>query len=511
MRVLAWLPVLSTVLLVASPAAAQTLFAWPDTAVDVSKYTTVEECHAAVVRVIESVRRREFFVHRVWRDTLPYDPAEDVRPVPAEAREAARSCGTRFSDVEAQPVSEYRMLVPLYFAAGWDDKAEALMKRRLEAAAREGDAELAAALDTVVYMYSGRTGTAWGRTSLVGFPGLPVDPPRLDLVNAVVDEYLPRISDRVRRIRILMTQVRLARLGARLDTARIEWAAPQILSLVDSLSEAEKAQLADELTGFSEDKDKLEERLYREVYRAIEGVNQRRALLDSLRHSTAAYVREFRRQRPKDVNVPYGRPAPTLEADVWLGCGDRCEPRPTPGRVSLVVFFYHDVVRELPYDRHKCVRVISGAEGIRAHCPRLVYTLRRLADRFPELDITIVTRTHGFFGYLKEDMTAEKEAELLRRWLEYFGVRAVISMTETDYWRLPNHDRRRIDEPTTNEVNYSFDGPAGPRPNGWSVLIDEDGLIVYDTVLQPDSRSFAYESQLIEMIEALLERNAARR
>src|SRR5690606_8113878 len=155
---------------------------------------------------------------------------------------------------------------------------------------------------------------------------------------------------------------------------------------------------------------------------AIEGVNKRRALLDSLRHSTAAYVREYRRQRPKAVNVPYGQPAPALEADVWLGCGDRCEPRPTPGRVALVVFFYHDVVRELPYDRYNSVGGSSGAKAIRGDSPRLVYTLRRLADRFPGLDITIVTRTHGFFGYLKEDMTAEKEAELLRRWLEYFGV-----------------------------------------------------------------------------------------
>ena len=512
MRGFGWLSVLSSVLLAAPPVAGQTLFTWPDTAVDVSTYTTVEECHAAVLRVTESVRRNEFFLHRVWRDTLPYDPVEDVKPIPAEAQEAARSCGARFSDVEAQPVSEYRMLVPLYLAAGWDEKARALVKRRMDAAAREGEAALAAALDTVVHVYSGRTGTAaWG-LSLAGFPGLSVQPPRFDLVTEVVDEYLPRVSDRMRRVKILMAQVQLARFGARLlDSARIEWAAPQILALVDSLSEAEKAQLAEELTGFTEDKDELEQRLYREVYRAVESASKRQVLLDSLRHSTAAYVREYRRQYPRAVDVPYGQPAPALEADVWLGCGDECVPRPAPGRVSLVVFFYHDVVRERPNDLHQCIGVIANASGIRAHCPRLVYTLRRLADRFPELDITIVARTHGFFGYLKEDMTAEKEAELLKRWLESFGVRAVIGMTETDYWRLPNRDRRRIDEPTTNEVNYSFDGPAGPRPNGWSVLIDEDGLIVYDTVLQPDSRSFAYESQLIEMIEALLERNAARR
>lgn len=511
MRAFGWSVALLGVVLVASPAGAQTLFTWPDTAVDVSRYATVEECHAAVVRISESVKRDEFFAHRIWRDTLPHDPVEDVKAIPPEARAAAQRCGERFSSVEAHPISEYRMLVPLYLAAGWEEKARALVKRFLEAAEREGEVELAAALDTVVYIYSGRTGAQEGRMSIAGFPGVSVQPPRLDLVDEVVDEYLPRIADRVRRVKILMAQVRLARQGTQLDTARIEWAAPQILALVDSLTEAEKVQLAEELTGFSEDKDELEERLYKEVYRSIEGVGQRQALLDSLRHSTAAYVREFKRQRPRAVNTPYGMPAPAIEGDIWLGCEGSCEPRPAPGRVSMVVFFYHDMVRERPNDWHRCVQVIADARGIRAHCPRLVYTLRRIADRFPELDITIVARTHGFFGYVKEDMTAAREAELLKRWLESFGVRAAISMTQTEHWRLPNHDRRRIDEPTANELNYSFDsGPAGPRQNGWSVLIDEDGLIVYDTVLQPDARGMAYESALIEMIDALLERNAPR-
>ena len=41
-----------------APAGAQTRFAWPDTTVDVSRYTNVEDCSAAVARVREGITRR---------------------------------------------------------------------------------------------------------------------------------------------------------------------------------------------------------------------------------------------------------------------------------------------------------------------------------------------------------------------------------------------------------------------------------------------------------------------
>lgn len=497
---------LASVVLVTDPAAAQTLFIWPDSAIDVSRYPTIEDCHAAAQRVMTTLSRNEFFEHRIWRDTLPNDPAEEAKPVPAAVREAVRSCGAKFASADSVSLEDYRILLPLYIVADWDDQARRLVARRLEVAARESDEVLTAVLDTVVAIYSGNP-----RNTFRGLPGISVRPPRLDLVEEVVQEYLPRITDRVFRIKLLMAQLHASRRGeARFDSARIEWVAPQILALVDSLTDAEKEKLAEELTGFSEDKSKLEERLYRRIYASIESDSKRRALLDSLRHSTAAYAREFRRQQPRSANVPYGEPAPMLEADIWLGCGDRCEPRPAPGRVSLVVFFYHSKVRERPREEHVCTQVITNPQEVRAQCARLVYTLRRLIERFPELDVTIVTRTFGFFGFVKENVTAEVEAELLRRWLESFGVRATIAMTETQHWRLPNHDRRRIDEPTVNEVNYSFNGPAAPRNNGWSVLIDEDGKIVYDTIILPDRRYDDRETRLAEMIEVLLDRSRPR-
>jgi len=497
---------LAGVVLHAAPLTAQTFFIWPDAVIDVSKYATIEECHAAADRARRTAEKNEFFEHRVWRDTLPYDPVEAQKPVPLPVVEEVRTCAAKFADEGSVSLRDYRLLIPLYVVAGWEDKARALVDRRLREVG-DADAEtLAAVLDTVVAIFSGNP-----RGRFQGLPGITVTPARLDLVDDFIQEYLPRVTDRVRRLKFLMAQVDLARWGGpRLDSARIEWAAPQILALVDSLTDAEKERLAEDLTGFAEDKSELERRLYRRVYGAVERASDRRALLDSLRHGTAAYVREYRRKNPKNVNVPYGEPAHRIEADVWLGCGDRCEPRPAPGRVSLVVFFYHDVVRERPNDSHKCVQVISNPRGVRAHCPKLVYTLRRLQERFPELDVTIVTRSFGFFGYVKEGVTVRDEAEYLRRWLESFGVRATIAMTDTKYWRLPNHDRRRIDEPTVNEMNYSFDGPIAPRNNGWSVLVDQDGVIVHDTILGPDDRYDDRETRLVEMIEVLLDRNRPR-
>jgi len=150
--------------------------------------------------------------------------------------------------------------------------------------------------------------------------------------------------------------------------------------------------------------------------------------------------------------------------------------------------------------------VIASPEEFRLSCAAPIYVLRRLIDRFPDLDVTLVTRTRGHFAYEKESITVEREAELVRRWLESFGVRAVIGMTETDHWRLPNHDRRRIEEPTVNEENYSFDGAPGLMRNWTAVVVDRDGLVVWRGVIDR-----ATEQTFSDVLQVLFERGGSGR
>src|SRR5690606_8362411 len=155
------------------------------------------------------------------------------------------------------------------------------------------------------------------------------------------------------------------------------------------------------------------------------------------------YVRELRRMwtratgRPGETLMalcpgcgkPLGERAPTLEADFWLGCDDPCGPRPTPGRVSLVVFL----------QSRGCAGVPENDGEMYGNCASVLFPLARLTQRFPEVEFTVVARTVGYFHYLKVPDPAE-EAELIRRWLDAYGVRAALAVTNTDYWRLPSHD-----------------------------------------------------------------------
>lgn len=479
------------------PVAGQALFEWPDTAVDLSEYSTVEECLAAVSRAREALAIHEERVLGIWRDTVATDPGEWRKPIPGAVVETARWCAKRFAEVESTPLSDFRFLLPLYVIAGWEETAKALIDRRLAAIAADDEvSEVAAVLDTIAHIYGGGGGD----------PALPlaVRPPRLDLFDGVLAEYLPRLSDRVKQILLYWTVLRL---GSYRDPAALEEYATRIEALTDSLSESERERLSDELKRIQNiyddeafDGDRMSA-LMQVVFRS-----RRQMLLDSLRHSTAAYVR-FSRDTwarastwPAETylfGMPVGERAPTLEGDYWLGCGDPCTPRPAPGRVSLVVF----------YSPGNCTGVVDHSATLYARsCARVLVPLRQLEERFPELETTVVARTHGHFSYLKEGVTPEREAELTRRWLDSFGVRAALSMTDSDYWRLPSPDRRRIDNDIPNVTAYRFGETwqwSANRP--WAFLIDEAGMIVHAAELIGSDAG----EMLAELIEVLLERQRA--
>ena len=69
---------------------------------------------------------------------------------------------------------------------------------------------------------------------------------------------------------------------------------------------------------------------------------------------------------------------------------------------------------------------------------------------FPRLNL------YGYYVYLKDNITAEKEAQLTRAWLDWFGVDAPLAVSETPFWRISRYDQRRIERPVPNQENYSF-------------------------------------------------------
>ena len=470
--------------------AAQTLFAWPDTTVNIEAYTTLDECQAAVSRSLEYAPSREGLESGTWADTLPLDSltAKGLQPLPAAVTETARRCGARFSNVDSVSLSDFRMLLPLYLQAGWDSRAGRLVERRLGSVGEGGDAERAAVIDSSLEV-------------LLGGKGVRIGQLRVAMAEQIAFAQLPRVSDRVKRLQVYGWLAVVASSDKNLDsaTAKVQRITPKMAAIMDSLTEPELDRLLDDAEAFGdgvEDADDFAQRYYAMLNMSL----GKRTFLDSLRQSTAAYVKlkldnwaRATGMRPETYKFgdPLGEQAPPIAADLWLGYDPAKGPRPTRGRVSLVVFL----------NSHECNGVPTRAYEIRGNCARNLDPLRRLGQRFPELQVTVVGETFGHFMYLKEGMTPQREAELTKQWLEAQGVHAALAMTTAASWRLPDPDSRRLSRPTDNGTNYTFGKKAKIR-NGTAFLVDQDGIVVH---AQTVSRGSVYED-FGELIEILLHR-----
>ncbi|HXE57157.1 MAG TPA: hypothetical protein VNK43_04090 [Gemmatimonadales bacterium] len=470
------------------PAAGQTRFSWPDTTVNLAAYASVEECQAAVSRVRSTLATQEALTTGHWRDTIAFAPAELTSPPPPPVTATARGCLTRFAAADSVPLTEFDYLVPLYLAAGWRDRLRTLVERRLAAIPPKAEGELAAVIDTLVSMY-----LAQGAWSGYGHA------PQFALTEEVVTRYLPRVSDRVRRLKVYFRVMHANAADWVMDTAAIRRLAAPALPVLDSLTERERARLEEEF-GLAGNGDNFAER----VYALLNVTTGKWAFLDALRRSTAEFVKLKRDnwaratgQPPETylLGMPIGERAPELRGDIWLGRSDSA-PRPRPGRVSLVVFIANP----------DCLGPVVSDRMMYDSCAENLVPLRRLAQRFPALEVTLVAQSRGYFAYLKDSVTPAREAELTKRWLEAYGVHAALVMTATDFWRLPDPDGRRIDRDAPNRVNYSFGKSwADGAKNRRAFLVDQDGIVVHVRDINRYS-----EEEFGEMIEILLARGGGR-
>ncbi|MBX6331754.1 MAG: hypothetical protein IRY91_07900 [Gemmatimonadaceae bacterium] len=450
-------------------APAQTRFAWPDTAVDVTQYRHPDQCVAAVTRLQRLI---EFPPKRaVNPDTMPWDPEERLRPLPAPVVATAERCAARWSAATA-PLTEFAPLVTLYLAANRDADAATLLTRRVAAVEpKRGEAERTAVIDSVVQIY------------------LDAQPVRLAAAESLLTERARHKTDRIERLKIYAELMRQA--ANVLDTARLRRAAQQVVVIADSLTPAER-----ESEAFSG--------LAQAVYGAWHFAVGERVLLDSLRQSTAAYVGLVRAmwakvtgQRPDALELPIGEKAAPLSADFWFPQDSARGPRPTPGRVALVGFLDRIQCVDLPNDP-----TFASDAKRDERCWQWGVNLRRLAERFPELEITVASQTHGYFLYAPPLAPAEEAADIAR-WVAGHGIPGTLMVTSTPFWHLEAPDGRRIDKPDSNVTHYSFGKSWGAK--GSLYLVDQDGVIVEATGIGLSGPDF---DELSRKVDILLHRNA---
>lgn len=162
---------------------------------------------------------------------------------------------------------------------------------------------------------------------------------------------------------------------------------------------------------------------------------------------------------------------------------------PVPGKVNLVVFLN-------PFQINKDFGRRAG--GCVGKCLEIIPALRRLNEKFPDLELTLVSNTIGFAGgYVP--ITPEQEADSLAKWsLGFHRLKAVHVIETTEWFRMPGNilDQRRIDYLTVNQQNFQ---------RVWFLVIDQDGRMLHNRAQTWQPR---YELEAEDFIGAALRRPA---
>ncbi len=452
-----WTSIYTVILLCVSTSTvnAQTRFARPDTAVDLSRYRWVDECIVAGMRVA----RKEVNKNAIWIDTAArsYNPVFDSTP--ARAIEISRRCSEKFNP-DTVPMEDLRPWLELFLTGGQTKHADILIARLRKAAKDSSGSDSLAeytALTTIMNLYAGLQPIPWNKVVEIGA--------RIDTSGVIKNNraYLSLYGFLFR----LATSVS--------DTVTQHKMATKLIDRSNRLSANEK-----------------ETDWYRYISQSMVAsafdYMSDRALQDSLRISGSAYValRRANWARARGNNADplpglVGEMVPPLVADYWFapqgsGTSTSAGPnnttaqmplaRPTKGKVSLVVFL-RGGCRDEDAIGGPFIRPTLGMD-----CWGTYATMRRLATRFPKLELTIVSQTTGYVGGTPP-MEPDAEAKTLQSWwLGFHRIPATLAVVNTPFFRLQAPDSRRIDRSVENAVGYHTGG------NRAAYLIDSNGMVL---------------------------------
>lgn len=172
--------------------------------------------------------------------------------------------------------------------------------------------------------------------------------------------------------------------------------------------------------------------------------------------------------------------------------------RPRSGKVNVIAFVDPGCHSSSPKaNTNQFLR--KNGDGV---CNILTLpALNRLKELYPDIQITIVSRTFGSFGSTIS-ASAESEAETIAKYIiDHWQVDATVAVEETEFFRLPGDDRRRIDLPTLNDANFTIANHRLSR-DGSVILTDQDGKIFY-----AGSITKGHEVGVRNMVGVVLKRN----
>lgn len=452
---------------------AQTRFAVPDTAIDLSKYKTVEECMALRSRL----NRREIRRLPYWKDTLESAESEKRTSYPAPVRDTLTLCVKKFSpeNVDYNNFTEYLDWVTVFYDVARDNDAQTVIDKKISTSTWAQDDS--AGLQKVI---SGLLGAIGSSRAL-----------RWDTfvdVAKMIDSADVNLSWRTK----MQVYHSLLSLGEEFgDTAVQRYAANKAIALEKTLTPKDKMDRGWLVSG---------------RYTALNALDfiYKAEMLDSLRVGSKAYV-AFRNSYWKNIrgensdNLPHdvGEIAKPVTGDFWFKRdGDEIVrlskmqgALPEEGKVNLVVFLDINCTDVTPTFMGIYHRSYPGGGCLASYS-----LIKRMAERYPFMPITIVSLTDGFIGN-SEPMSPEDEAvQKSQWWLGTHKLPATLAVSEQSFFKLPEPDGRRVDSPHDNSLNYLFNKPRLTRvASGMAFLIDVDGTVLFGDGLNTNSEQKFYD------------------
>lgn len=438
-----------SVLTLGSEANAQTLFEKPDTTPDYSRYATAEECLAAIQRLSRQASRNLPY----WIDTVAYSKESLLESSPIEASDVGSLCMAKFSP-DSIPLSEAKRWAHVYLMANRDEDVDRIYMRK----------------------YEGATDSA-----------------RVEIFMEHINLYRNALPVRVERIKGLgefaLTQIHPD------SSLWLIGLYSTLMSIGDRVGDMEYSkEMARELIGvyesIPEEKLKADENgniMTALAFQANHLISSEE-LMDSLSVSTEAYraLREahiaafIEGKNLVSLGSPLGIQVPPIDADYWFqsvpdseGTYKRIDSftAPVTNTPNLLVFL-HAGCHE---DR---ISVLQGRDNPgEGNCWATYSMLRRIKNDYPSLQITVVASTHGNIGQAAPLSPAEEADTLASYFLEFHKLPVTLAVIDRPNFRLAGLDRRRIDTPSDNEINYQLGFNASFSNVGSAIILDKDGKV----------------------------------
>lgn len=450
---LAAIPVVTTALSINLPA--QTLFEWPDSQANLAEYSYIDNCASVHKRVLDSIVSDETFIEdTAYRPRmLPHE-----RPNRPKAIESIRECLSRYTP--DQITRDYVMLAHAMFLDAHNfEYADQVVRRGLTLIPSTDTSAAALLLDSVV---------------LQTIKAAPFQHRTILEYLSILDSYGSVYRDffKARAYTWLLMAARSAGNDSIADQAAKK--VLETVPLAQDVDAAEKAALGISVAIAT---------------RHVMG----REMLETLRTSTSAYgdliekgYKQFLGFVPPDMDS--GKEAPILNGDFWYPATASSGQYPATGRVSLVVF-------------------IPGTPSISVDTYATITAIRRMAQRYPDVDLVLVSNTWGHFGPL-EPPDSDHEAKLIDSLMRNFHKlpNSILTVTKGDFIQLQDPDGRRVYLTFPNKDAYMPSALPTATIGVTVFLVDQDRKIV-DRV----SVTGFEEAWTVKLIDVLLERNSSRK